>query len=276
MSKNKVCLILSSLLALLILTSCSSFLSQNSSNLFPFMKEDSGTQALSDHEKLAVLEEVQAIPDDDSDKKSNENPGIWYLKGTSTMTGTLEISFDQVGLYQNVYEAGFDAEDIYNPYDTCVCLSSDDIPIEESVIEYEDLVDWESGDIDSRAALLSVTVTVRNQDASNLTAEEEYGNPYLFDARQFDLIDWGGTYLSGDMTVLGRIQVQLFSLLNNRDEHPMMFELTPGESISFQVGFFADGSWSMDEYYVTSPSGYDETAPTEGLVPVFGEGGNSQ
>lgn len=127
--------------------------------------------------------------------------------------------------------------------------SADDVlmfPNGEGVeYRYPDFIQEDGSFIDG-AYLILVDMTVESQDAANLTAAEvdengvkgKYDSPYIFRADYFfcltDLSEEGQT---GGLDSPIIQHPKFFSLCGQREEHSFAFELLPGETIAFTIGF---------------------------------------
>lgn len=95
--------------------------------------------------------------------------------------------------------------------------------------------------------LLLVDVTVKSQDAESFTRRDlndlgqsrgEFDDPYLF--RSDDLVclvDLGPKLASVGLPGSGGNDMDYYSGMNRRGEHPVVFRLEPGESIDLTIGF---------------------------------------
>ena len=99
--------------------------------------------------------------------------------------------------------------------------------------------------------LVMMDVTVTSQDAVNFITEPETGvqsrryadNPFLFRADEICYLVDIAEMTDQDYTYYDAV---FFSEMGRFSEHPMAYEVLPGESISFRIGFLVgnrkDGS----------------------------------
>ena len=134
-----------------------------------------------------------------------------------------------------------------------------------------DYPDWteEDGYFGDGVYLILVDVTATNVGAENYTTADrysdgrvrgEYDDPYVFVADGVPLLtDISGTrWLGKDH--LWYTHPAYFSLVNQRSEHPLAFRLTPGESITFTLGFLVTdhelgGDFSLSHLCLTDSMG---------------------
>ena len=105
----------------------------------------------------------------------------------------------------------------------------------ETVYQYPEYVGPDGQFMDG-VYMIALDITVKNQDAANEYVnkdgkpEARYGNPYLFKTDSF-------LYLMDPKIDGMRKSPGFFSLAGKRPEHPLAYELKPGETISFRIGF---------------------------------------
>lgn len=169
----------------------------------------------------------------------------WQAPGIEV--GVLYYTVTRTNVLKNVDNAGLGSireGAIMNIYD------ADGNPI---MYYYPDCVD-ESGALVEGGNLVIMDVTVTSQDAVNFITDPETGeqnrryadNPFLFRADEIAyLVDITENF-EDDYTYYDAV---FFSLMGRYEEHPMAYEVLPGESISFRIGFLVgnrqDGT-SMD------------------------------
>lgn len=238
------------------LTGCADYWAGTLSGLFPGFGDVGGTiEQMTDEDQEAVQEQVAEGSGGTGAQTGNENAASSYsfysvADGvTPAIRGTITFTIDSATLYSNYYDAGFQYEDIYNPIDTYVVFWDT-----ETELELDEFMDAETGELDERVGFLAVTLTVTNQDAVNTNAQEEYGNEYLFDCRNLFLVDWDHGYVADGETVIYTNEVEAFDRLNVQEEHPCLFELCPGSSITYQIGYFVDRSMDLDQFYLSYAS----------------------
>lgn len=111
----------------------------------------------------------------------------------------------------------------------------------ETIYPYPEYID-STGLFMDGACMIALDITVENRDATNQwtnsntgTVETRYGNPYIFKADSLlYLIDKDVLNPDGDFAGM---PAGFFSGYNLRPEHPMAYELKPGEQTSFRIGF---------------------------------------
>lgn len=111
----------------------------------------------------------------------------------------------------------------------------------ETIYPYPDYID-STGTFMDGACMIALDITVESKDATNQwtnsksgAVETRYGNPYIFKADSLIyLIDKEVINPDGDYA---GVSAGFFSGYNLRTEHPMAYELKPGEKTSFRIGF---------------------------------------
>ena len=111
----------------------------------------------------------------------------------------------------------------------------------ETIYPYPEYID-STGTFMDGACMIALDITVESKDATNqqknsITGEMEtrYGNPYIFRADSLlylidkEVLDPDGNYAG--------VAAGFFSGYGLRTEHPMAYELKPGEKTSFRIGF---------------------------------------
>lgn len=101
----------------------------------------------------------------------------------------------------------------------------------------------------SGASLVLLELEVQNVDADNAGM---YDEPYVFRADSIVTL--------ADLSKKSRgpysyIDAAYFSLLNGRSEHSMAYELKPGESITFTLGFLVGSDHSLSDLCACDSSG---------------------
>lgn len=166
----------------------------------------------------------------------------WQAPGIEV--GILHYTITRTNVLHNVGNAGlgsFREGAIMNIYDTAG---------QTTMYRYPDCVD-EFGELVGGGNLVILDVTVTSQDAVNFITDPETGvqnrrytdNPFLFRADEIGYLvditeqsEAGYTYYDA----------VFFSEMGRFDEHPMAYEVLPGESISFRIGYLVgnrkDGS----------------------------------
>lgn len=111
----------------------------------------------------------------------------------------------------------------------------------ETIYLYPEYID-STGTFMDGACMIALDITVESKDATNQQKnsntgeiETRYGNPYIFKADSLlYLIDKDVLTPDGDYA---GVPAGFFSGYNLRTEHPMAYELKPGEKTSFRIGF---------------------------------------
>lgn len=111
----------------------------------------------------------------------------------------------------------------------------------ETIYPYPEYIDSTGAFMDG-ACMIVLDITVESKDATNQQKnsntgeiETRYGNPYIFKADSLlYLIDKDVLTPDGDYA---GVPAGFFSGYNLRTEHPMAYELKPGETTSFRIGF---------------------------------------
>lgn len=111
----------------------------------------------------------------------------------------------------------------------------------ETIYPYPEYIDSTGAFMDG-ACMIALDITVESKDATNQQKnsntgeiETRYGNPYIFKADSLlYLIDKDVLTPDGDYA---GVPAGFFSGYNLRTEHPMAYELNPGETTSFRIGF---------------------------------------
>jgi hypothetical protein len=99
-------------------------------------------------------------------------------------------------------------------------------------IDYPDFVD-ENGKLTDGCSMYIVKIRVTNIDAEyKYTKEENYGSPYIFRADNITL-----NYISEDQKSVIPMTINYYSLRQEGDNTWSTFELEPGETIEYEIGF---------------------------------------
>ena len=115
-----------------------------------------------------------------------------------------------------------------------------------------------NGALVSGARLVLLDIEVLNVDADNAGRYEE---PYVFRADSIvTLADRSDKAGAGGYAY---IDAGYFSLLGGCAEHDMAYELEPGESITFTLGFLVDSSRQLRDLYACTASGSADAAFVE-------------
>lgn len=162
---------------------------------------------------------------------------------SSSINGIQTYTVQSVGLYTNLYQAGFDLN-----------LLDD---ISEKMFPYPgsppvaDMLDQKTGDILDGNSILRVDLSITNLDAWNELSEQEYGDKYLFDIRELYLADF--SYIDNNYLLCS--SPALFSLLNMYEDR-FLYRLPEGETITVSLGYWVNCS-TMDtkELYLCNRSG---------------------
>lgn len=135
----------------------------------------------------------------------------------------------------------------------------------ETVYNYPSYID-ESGKFMDGTCMIAVDICVTSQDATNQwlndstgTVETRYGNPYLFKADSIlylvdtEVKDQEGNYIAK--------APGFFSGYGVYSQHPLAYELEPGETITFRIGFLLgdrpDGTDTDISDLVITPNPFD-------------------
>ncbi len=162
-------------------------------------------------------------------------------------SGKLEISVNDVILSKNVKDLGINPSDL-DPYSV---VSVYDGTYYKSW-QYPHYLSLETGELASGLNFVLVNISVRNVDAiSKKTASgrfpDGFESQYIFMANKFYLVDLyqKDIYESDPLnTYFVKGEHVWFSLHDQRQESRNAYELLPGESIDYQIGYIinlADG-----------------------------------
>lgn len=103
---------------------------------------------------------------------------------------------------------------------------------EENPVDYPDFITSDNKLIDG-CSMYIVKVKVTNTDAEyKNTSEYGYDSPYVFRADNICL-----NYISDDQKVTVPFSISYFSLRNEDESKWCTFEVKPGESIEYEIGF---------------------------------------
>lgn len=182
----------------------------------------------------------------------------WKAPGIEV--GVLHYTVTRTNVLKNTHNAGlgsFREGAIMNIY------GADGEPI---MYRYPDCED-ESGALVEGGNLVIMDITVTSQDAVNFITDPETGeqnrrypdNPFLFRADEIAYLVDITEETQGDYTYYDAV---FFSHMGMYEEHPMAYEVLPGESISFRIGFLVgnrkDGR-DMDFSNVVLTTNWGET-----------------
>lgn len=110
----------------------------------------------------------------------------------------------------------------------------------EQIYPYPEYIQADGQFLDG-TCMIALDMRVTSQDATNQwrkadgELESRYGNPYLFKVDSIlYLLDTGDTARDG--TYLG-VPPGFFSEYGGRSEHPYAYEVKPGETVTFRIGF---------------------------------------
>ena len=121
---------------------------------------------------------------------------------------------------------------------------------QQTMYRYPDCAD-EEGYLVEGGNLVVMDITVTSQDAVNFITDPETGeqnrryadNPFLFRADEIAYLVDITEQTDGDYTYYDAV---FFSHMGWYEEHPMAYEVLPGESVTFRIGFLVgnrkDGS----------------------------------
>lgn len=166
----------------------------------------------------------------------------WQAPGIEV--GILHYTVTRTNVLHNVGNAGlgsFREGAIMNIYDAAG---------QSTMYYYPDCIDA-AGALVEGGNLVIMDVTVTSQDAVNFITDPETGvqsrryadNPFLFRADEICYLVDIAEMTDQDYTYYDAV---FFSEMGRFSEHPMAYEVLPGESISFRIGFLVgnrkDGS----------------------------------
>lgn len=157
----------------------------------------------------------------------------WHAPGIEV--GILHYTVTRTNVLHNVGNAGlgsFREGAIMNIYDAAG---------QPTMYYYPDCID-DTGALVEGGNLVIMDVTVTSQDAVNFITDPETGvqsrryadNPFLFRADEICYLVDIAQMTDQDYTYYDAV---FFSEMGRFSEHPMAYEVLPGESISFRIGF---------------------------------------
>lgn len=157
----------------------------------------------------------------------------WHAPGIEV--GVLHYTVTRTNVLHNVGNAGlgsFREGAIMNIYDAAG---------QPTMYYYPDCID-DTGALVEGGNLVIMDVTVTSQDAVNFITDPETGvqsrryadNPFLFRADEICYLVDIAQMTDQDYTYYDAV---FFSEMGRFSEHPMAYEVLPGESISFRIGF---------------------------------------
>ena len=190
--------------------------------------------------------ESQAAADDENIGSDETTPMVWEQ---TLEFGSLIFTIDNVELITNandIGEGGFGEHSevaIFNCeyYELASNNWMEYGNLYETIYLYPEYIDSTGAFMDG-ACMIALDITVESKGATNQQKnsntgeiETRYGNPYIFKADSLlYLIDEKVLTPDGDYA---GVPAGFFSGYNLRTEHPMAYELKPGEKTSFRIGF---------------------------------------
>jgi predicted small secreted protein len=145
---------------------------------------------------------------------------------TDDYTGTMTYEVVSANIITNLEENNVDMDKI-DPYMFVLTQNSDG---EEEYIDYPDFIDEDSNLIDG-CKMYMVKMRVTNTDAE-YKYEEDYDSPYIFRADNISL-----NYVSENQKTTIQIPINYYSLRKEGNSTWCTFQLEPGETIEYEIGF---------------------------------------
>jgi hypothetical protein len=145
---------------------------------------------------------------------------------TDDYTGTMTYEVVSANIITNLEENNVDMDKI-DPYMFVLTQNSDG---EEEYIDYPDFIDEDSNLIDG-CKMYIVKLRVTNTDAE-YKYEEDYNSPYIFRADNISL-----NYVSENQKTTIQIPINYYSLRKEGNSTWCTFQLEPGETIEYEIGF---------------------------------------
>jgi predicted small secreted protein len=145
---------------------------------------------------------------------------------TDDYTGTMTYEVVSANIITNLEENNVDMDKI-DPYMFVLTQNSDG---EEEYIDYPDFIDEDSNLTDG-CKMYMVKMRVTNTDAE-YKYEEDYNSPYIFRADNISL-----NYVSENQKTTIQIPINYYSLRKEGNSTWCTFQLEPGETIEYEIGF---------------------------------------
>lgn len=182
---------------------------------------------------------------------------IEFSDELDTFEGTLVYTVDSVTYSNSISDFGIDI--------TALNKESDlDMDGGETYYLYPDYINIETGELMENAVFLLVEITATNIDAKSKTGVMLYENGYLFRADIFFLVDLNykndGHYFAEG--------IFYFSEQGKYAEHRYVYELLPGEQITFQIGYVIGNSANDYTNLLLSNTGGDLRVKEGFLIPI--------
>jgi predicted small secreted protein len=144
---------------------------------------------------------------------------------TDDYTGTMTYDVVSANIITNLEENNVDMDKI-DPYMFVLTENSDEY------IDYPDFIDENSNLIDG-CKMYIVKLRVTNTDAEYKYGDDyNYDSPYIFRADNISL-----NYVSENQKTTIQIPINYYSLCKEGDSTWCTFQLEPGETIEYEIGF---------------------------------------
>ena len=199
----------------------------------------------------SVPAEVEVRTDPITKKEvEHRDPGAISWEDPKIEVGKLTYTITHAQVFTNVYNAGSGSvreNAIFNMYDGNLYDAyrvNPDAPNDGycTTFYYPYCIDA-NGNLLGGGSMVVLDIRVDSEDAVNFVTDPETGvqsrrypdNPFLFRADEITfLLDTEDDTTAG----LTYYDAVYFNAMDAFSEHPMAYELLPGESISFRIGFF--------------------------------------
>jgi hypothetical protein len=145
---------------------------------------------------------------------------------TDDYTGTMTYEVVSASVITNLEENNVDMDKI-DPYMFVLTENADG---EQVYLDYPDFIDAASNLTDG-CKMYVVKMRVTNTDAE-YKYEEDYDSPYIFRADNISL-----NYVSENQKTTIQIPINYYSLRKEGDSTWCTFQLEPGETIEYEIGF---------------------------------------
>lgn len=205
---------------------------------------------------------------DQADQVDAISLGETFSDANQVAEGTMTFTVNSAEVSNNMKELGVDPYAL-SEYKENFVFYYDEAGNSAS-IEYPDYVDLDTGELKDGVAFVLVDITATNVDATSKTVGDgsgDFSSDYMFLPSTFHLSNLAQKDMSGGKEQSTYLTVS--SKWYSKQADGYMYELRPGESLTFQIGFLVRcGNENYGSLYLTNVSMLDLRIPNLVLVDL--------